>query len=790
MRPFSKTVALFALAGAFGGCSTPEPVLTIPRPGPEKINFKAVPFNLEDVQLLPGPYLRAMELDMQSTLAYEPDRLLAKFRKEAGLAPKAEHYHGWEDETISGHTLGHYLSACAHLYKSSGDIRFLEQVRYVVQELAECQDVDGSGYVAAIPNGKRILGEEVASGNIKAQAFYLNGLWAPFYNLHKTMAGLRDAFRLCGNRQALVVEKRLADWIYAMVSRMTAEQVQTMLSCEHGGMNEVLADLHADTGEDRYMELSDKFFHKAVLDPLVKGEDVLSGLHANTQVPKLIGLARRYELSANENERQAAWFFWDRVVYHHSYTTGGHGNHEYFGAPDKLRDRLSDETTETCNVYNMLKLTQRLFMQEATPELADYTERALLNHILSSQHPQDGRVIYNLSLEMGGRKTYQNPLDFTCCIGSGMENHSKYNGDIYYHSENTLFINQFIASELNWREKGVVIRQETSFPEQQKTSLVFRCQKPVDLKLKIRYPKWLKSGQLYIRINGRKIAAPGNPGSYVELFSQWKNGDRVDIDLPFELRLDPMPDDPNRVAICYGPLVLAGDLGPEDVPNPYDREFVPVLKTTERNPARWLAPVEGQPNTFQSRGIGYPRDVTLRPFYQTHNRRYSVYWDIMSEETWKKREEEYLKNQVYKKLLEEKSVDHLVFGDERMETLHQLNGSGSNVGRHQDRSYRQAERGGWFSCRLKTDPESPMMLEAEYWGGFTGSKTFDILVDGQKVATEDISGKAEGRFLQVKYPLPPALTLGKREVEVRFEPHSGHRAGPVFTLWIFKAESN
>ena len=756
--------------------------------GPEVVPFKAYPFALNQVRLLPGPFLHATELDERTLLAYEPDRLLAKFRSEAGLKPRAEHYRGWEDDTISGHSLGHYLSACAQMYQSTGDKRFLERVSYIVAELAECQEAGGDGYVAAIPNGKKILGEQVGKGDIKAQPFYLNGLWAPFYNIHKMLAGLRDAYRLCGNMRALRVASGMADWISRMTGGMSPEQIQTMLSCEHGGMNEVLADLYADTKSERYLQLSRVFHHKAVLDPMTRGEDILSGIHANTQIPKFIGLARRYELTGNEQDRKAALFFWDRVVRHHSYVTGGNGNHEYFGPPDKLRNRLSDETTESCNVYNMLKLTQHLFQQEAKAETADFYERALYNHILSSLHPETGRVIYNLSLEMGGRKEYQRPFDFTCCVGSGMENHSKHGGAIYYHNQEKLFVTLFMASELDWADKGVYISQDTRYPDEQGTTLSFTCKKPVVLDIKLRYPAWMGNDKPEILINGKPVKITAQAGSFISIRRKWQSGDKLSLKMPFRLRLEAMPDDPNRVAVCYGPLVLAGDLGPEDVPNPYARDFVPILRTPERDPAKWLTPVAGSPNTFQSQGVGYPRDITLKPFFQTHNRRYSVYWDIMTEAQWREQEAAWQREQERKTRLAAAATDFLPFCDDAAEKAHELTGDLHYPSQHQGRPYRQAERGGWFAWKMKVDPQQPMALVADYWGGFTGSKTFDILIDGQLIATENVSQKADGQFILVSYPIPPALTKGKQQVEVKLSPHTGHRAGPIFGIWSAPAE--
>lgn len=594
------------------------------------VAFRAVQFPLTEVKLLDGPFYHATRMNLVSLLNYQPDRLLAKFRTEAGLEPKAEHYHGWEDNTIAGHTLGHYLSACALMYQTTGDTEFLKRVNYMVDELAACQEADGDGYIGAFPKGKQILEEEVARGNIRSQGFDLNGIWVPYYTQHKVLMGLMDAHYRCGNQKALAVAVRFADWLATVVENLTDDQIQKMLNCEHGGINEALAEIYAATGEEKYLSLSRVFHHRAILDSLAHGKDILPGKHANTQIPKFVELARRYELTGSEKDRKAAEFFWNRVVNHHSYVTGGHCDHEYFGPPDTLRNRLSSETSETCNVYNMLKLSSHLFSWEASPSVADFYERALFNHILSSQHPGDGRVIYNLSLEMGGYKEYQDPFWFTCCVGTGMENHSKYGENIYYHNKKELFITQFIASELSWKEKELTITQKTMFPEEQATTLEVSCPSPVTLTLMIRYPSWAEKG-MTIRVNGKIHNHKNSPGSFINVQRNWKNGDRVTIEFPFSLRLETMPDDSNRVALIYGPLVLAGDLGPVDDSAANHPQYVPVLMTGNRNPADWTEAVQGSPNTFRTINTGRPSEILFRPFFQLHDRRYSVYFDLFDE---------------------------------------------------------------------------------------------------------------------------------------------------------------
>jgi DUF1680 family protein len=444
------------------------------------------------------------------------------------------------------------------------------------------------------------------------------------------MAGLRDAYHLCGNLTALEVEKHFADWLDGIVTPLNDEQVQKMLRCEHGGISETLADLYADTKNEKYLRISKIFYQKAILDSLKEGIDVLPGKHCNTNIPKLIALSRIYELTGDTSDRKAADFFWNTVVDHHSYVTGGNGNEEYFGPEDKLRNRLGENTTESCNVYNMLKLSEHLFEWKGSARVADFYERALFNHILSSQNPETGNVTYNLSLKMGGYKDFQEPDSLTCCVGTGMENHSKYGRNIFYHNSNELFVFQYIASELNWREKGIILTQKTSFPEEQGTNLEFKCKKPVRLILGVRYPYWAKNG-IEIQINGSPVIIKNRPGSFVPIERTWKTGDNVEIKIPFSLRLESMPDDSNRVAVMYGPLVMAGDLGPVADTVIKDTTYVPLMMIQKRDPSTWIKKVQGKPNTFMTMNAGNPRDVELRPFYSIYNRRYSVYWDLKTE---------------------------------------------------------------------------------------------------------------------------------------------------------------
>ena len=764
-------IVLFLLA-LFVSCSSP---------GDPVIHFRAVPFDMEDVVLTEGPFQMATHLNEQILLEYEPDRFLAKFRMEAGLEPRAEHYHGWEDHTIAGHSLGHYLTAICLMYQSTGNEEFRSRAIYITEELDRCQEADGEGYIGAFPRGKEILEEEVARGIIRAKGFDLNGIWVPYYTQHKVMSGLNQVYTTFGYEKALEVNIRFADWLSGILSALTEDQVQEMLNCEHGGINESLAELYHLTGQARYLELSRLFQHRAIIDPITEGHDILAGKHANTQIPKFVGLARRYELTGDERDRIGAMNFWDMMVHHHSYVTGGNGNHEYLGEPDQLNHHLSDNTTESCNVYNMLKLSEHLFSWSADAGVMDFYERALFNHIRASQHPQTGRVIYNLSLDMGGFKVYQDPFDFTCCVGTGMENHSKYSRNIYYHNKDELYAAQFIASRLNWKEKGLKIELETNYPEEDRMTYNIEAEKPVKFDFLIRYPQWAQKG-IRILVNGTQLSVDQEPGSFVRISRKWETGDRVEVQIPFSIRMETMPDNKYRIALFHGPVVLAGDLGPVPDPRSNDPLYVPVLMTRDPDPGNWLVQEKGSFNTYRTSEVAYPRQVSLKPFYRTHDRHYTIFWDTYTQEEWAKHQAEYAGEQERKKALEARTIDLFRLGEMQAERDHKFKEQGTWVEEYRGRKARTADRGGWFSFDMYVGREDSWGLSVEYWGGYTGSKTFDILVDDQRIATENISNKAPGRFIDVEYPVPEGMARGREKVQVKFVPHEGHRAGPVFTV--------
>lgn len=752
--------------------------------GPEVIDFKVLPFELHQVKLLDGPYKHATDLGLKTLLNYEPDRLLAKFRIEAGLEPKAQNYGGWEEGTLAGHSTGHYMAALTYAFMTTGDEEYANRANYIIEQLDECQTHNGSGYIGAFTNGEKVFETEVSKGIIRAQGFDLNGLWAPFYTMHKILDGLHHIYTYMGNEKALAIEKKFADWIYTIIDDLSDEKMQEMMHCEFGGMNDALVELYGTTGDQKYLAMARKFHHKVIVDPIIANENILPGKHCNTQIPKFVGSARLYELTGENNDYLAATNFWQIITEHHMYAPGDFDNYEYLQEPDKLNDQLSNSTAETCCVYNMLKLSHHLFEWSADPKFMEYYEKALLNHILSSQHPESGDVIYNLSLEMGGFKEYQYPYHFTCCVGSGMETNVKYGNNIYFHNLSSLYVTQFVASELNWEEKGLKVKQTTQFPDEEGTTIEIETMNggEVAIDLVLRFPEWARNG-MNVTVNGKVRKFKGEAGEFVNLGTSWKNGDVVKVTFPFSLFQETMPDNPNRIAIFNGPVVLAAQLGKiedADVDNPL---FVPVLMTQDTVPANWMKAVEGEKNSFITTGVGHPKEIAFKPFFSTHDLRYSVYVDTYTPEEWKVQEAIYLAEQEHKKQIERKTIDLFRLGEMQPERDHNYtDGDKSWVGEYKSKKYREIDRDGEASFVMKTKPSNINALVFTYWGGYSGGKTFDILVEGTKIATEDISHKAPGKFIDVQYEIPEILTKGKSKVKVTILPHKGNRGGPIFTV--------
>ncbi len=769
------------------------------------IKAQVKPFRLNRVRLLESPFKTAMELDARYLKSLEADRLLSRFREFAGLEPKAEHYGGWEAATISGHTLGHYLTAIAMLYGASGEKWCLERINYIVDELRACQAAWGNGFVGGFPKSQETFAE-IKAGDIRTQGFDLNGLWVPWYTQHKLYMGLATAYLYTGNETIKTILVRSTDWAWDMVGALTDDQFETMLHCEHGGINEAFAEIYALTGYEKALRLAERFFHHRVLDPLIEEKDRLTGLHANTQFPKLIGLERLYQLTGKKEYHTAAAFFFDRVARHRSYVTGGNTDNEYFFPPEEFSRHLSIHTTESCNTYNMLMLAKKLFLNKPDCFYADFYERGLYNHILASQDPKEGMMTYFVPLKSGHFKTYNSPFDsFWCCTGTGMENHVKYGGAIYFHNDENLYINLFIPSALDFTEKGMTVTMKTQFPENGQVTIAIDAAEAVELTLRIRNPFWT-GGLIPVFINKDELKHNADPGSYITIKRRWNKGDTITLQLPLTLRRETMPDDARMAAFFCGPVLLAGGLGTEglDGIDPHAEKrtkfdsmptvSAPVIVTDTDEPKEFIEPA-GAPLTFTIKekflrmpGEEAPQPITLIPFYRMHYQRYAVYWDCFSPETWDKKHQEYRAEMEKQKTLEARTVDRFLPGRMQPEREHDFKGKNSDKGVFKNRHWRNAGGNGFFSFTMKVLPETAMDLSCVYWGSDGPGRDFDILVEEKKIATVHLNQEKPGRFFTRVYPIPEKLSKGKEHVRVTFKAHPWRMAGGLFECTTLKRQ--
>ena len=728
-------------------------------------------FPLKDVRLLESPFFNAVEINRQYLLAHDIDRLLAPFRREAGLEAKAKPYGNWESMGLDGHTAGHYLSGISLMIASGADPdgELQRRLEAIIDELAQIQKFNGDGYIGGVPGSKE-LWSRIAEGQIEA----IRSKWVPWYNLHKMFAGLRDAYLYGGNETARDLLVRYGVWCEIVTSALSDAQMQRMLDTEYGGMNEVLADIYAITGEQKYIELAKRFNHRAVFEPLENHQDRLTGLHANTQIPKIIGMERIASLTNDKTLHTGAAFFWDTVTKHRSLAFGGNSVSEHFNDPKDFSGVIEHrQGPETCNTYNMLRLTEQLFKAEPKGAYADFYERALYNHILASIHPEKPGYVYFTSIRPDHYRVYSQPEHaFWCCVGTGMENPGRYGEFIYAQAKDGVYVNLFIPSTLSVLEKGLVLKQETKFPDEERTKLRLQLEKPTYFTLYVRHPAWADASGFEINVIGQTVDIQSPPSSYAAIQREWKDGDTVDVNLPMRTYVERLPDGSDWVAILNGPIVLAKPDGTDQLEGLFADEGrmahvangpmrsmdkAPALLTTEEELLSHVVPEpDASPLHFRIMNVIEPTEskgLELIPFFRLHESRYQMYWELTSAEKIKARKEIIAAQERARAALEAATLDSVAVGEQQPEVEHDLKGEGMESGTHNGRRWRH---GAWIQYTLDPKDEKEVTLSVTYSGDDRG-REFDILVNGTVIATQKLNGEKPNRFIEKRYTIPSEI---------------------------------
>ncbi len=766
-------------------------------------------FPLGDITLLDSPLKRARDLNIKTLLQYDCDRLLAPYLKEAGLTPKGKSYPNWDG--LDGHVGGHYLTAMA-INAATGDKECQKRMDYFISELQACADANaknhpawGKGYVGGVPGSDRVWGNFKKSD---FSAYY--GSWVPFYNIHKMYAGLRDAWLYCGNEQARLLFLGFCDWAIDLTAGLSDTQMEHILDTEHGGMNEVLADAYAITGEQKYLHAAHRFSHRRLLNPLMQRRDCLDNMHANTQVPKVIGFERIAELGGDEAYHTAGAFFWDIVTGERSLAFGGNSRREHFPSKEACKDFVEDiDGPESCNTNNMLKLTEDLHRRNPEARFADFYELAMFNHILSTQHPEHGGYVYFTSARPRHYRNYSAPNEaMWCCVGTGMENHGKYGQFVYTHKEDALFVNLFVASELNWKEKGIQLRQETGFPYAE-TSRITITQGKGKFAMQVRYPGWVKPGKFTVKVNGQPVSVITGPSSYVTIDRQWKKGDVIDIQFPMHNSVKYLPNLTQYIALMHGPIMLAMKTGTEDLAMliaddsrfgqlavgkklPIDQ--APILINNDiENIADQLQPVAGKPLhfTLSTKMVNEIRNELI-PFFELHDARYMMYWLALSEDNYKGYLDNLARQEKERQELENRTVDKVQPGEQQPESDHFMETDESFKGNTNDVFYRDAKDGHYFSYLMQTGGKTNLCLRLKYWGvGEWKSHEFDIFVDDVLVKSVNNTGKYRiSEFKYETYDLPADVLKGKSQIRVKFVAKPQKQIGEIYGVRLVESLAN
>jgi len=760
-------------------------------------------FPLNSVRLLDGPFKHACDLNIKVLLEYDTDRLLAPFLHEAGLPKKAEFFPNWQG--LDGHVGGHYISALAIHYAATGNKECKERLDYVLSELKRCQNANGDGYIGGVPDSKKIW-NEIKKGNPQI----VWNFWVPWYNIHKTYAGLRDAWLYADNNDARVMFLKLCDWGVSVISPLTDEQMKAMVGQEYGGMNEVYADAYQMTKNERYLWAAKRFGSDYLFDGMSVLKDELDNRHANTQVPKAVGYLRTGEVSGDKQQIVAGEFFWETVTGNRSISIGGNSRREHFpSAADCISYIEEREGPESCNTYNMLKLTQSLFRLNPQAKYADYYERAMFNHILSTQHPEHGGYVYFTSMRPAHYRNYSAPNSgMWCCVGTGMENHGKYGEFIYTHTGNSLYVNLFVASELDWKDKNLTIIQNTNFPNGETSKLTIKTKKTSRFTVMIRCPWWVHPENMKVVCNGKNYADKATPSSYIAIDREWKDGDVVEINFLMKISIEELPNDPRFISILCGPIVMGVQMGTNDLRGLIadDHRWAhiahgslvslfdtpPIIGTRNEIQSKLekMQPVAGKPFSFTVPALfadAKYKDLVIEPFYKIHDSRYMIYWlsattqeydDILA-----KRQEE----ERQKMILDGRTIDAVNVGEQQPETDHLMKYQGTQSGAHKEELWRNARPGGYFQYEMKSNKLEDVTLMVRYWGNETGNREFNIFIDDQLLVTENISGKwNKNEFMNVEYKIPTEMLKSKASVTVKFAGIEQNNAGRIFFVRLLK----
>ncbi|GAB4016533.1 glycoside hydrolase family 127 protein [Spirosoma migulaei] len=653
------------------------------------------PFTLQEVKLTGGPFKNAQDVDLKYILALNLDKLLAPYMIDAGLPVKAPRYGNWESSGLDGHIGGHYLSALAMMYASTGDAELKKRLDYMVDQLAQCQAKNGNGYVGGIPQGK-VFWERIHKGDIDGSSFGLNNTWVPLYNIHKLFAGLRDAYEYAGNQQARQVLIGLGDWFVELINPLSDEQIQQVLRTEHGGINETFADLYILTKDNKYLETAQRISHWAILEPLLAKQDKLTGLHANTQIPKVIGFEKIATLTGKADWSEAARYFWQNVSQTRSVAFGGNSVREHFNPTTDFSQVLrSNQGPETCNSFNMLRLSKALFLDKNDVSYLDFYERTLYNHILSSQHPEKGGFVYFTPIRPNHYRVYSQPeTSMWCCVGSGIENHTKYGELIFSHSANDLFVNLFIPSTVNWTDKSVKLTQRTEFPYQNQSELVIETTKPQEFSVQIRYPKWAEN--FTVLVNGKVQSVDGKPASYVAVRRKWKSGDKVTVRFNTSTRLEYLPDGSNWAAFVNGPIVLAAKTSTNDLTGLFADDSRMGHETKGKlYPLTNAYALVGNPATYLTQlkpanRLRFKLDsLTLQPFYEVHDARYQMYFPMFTQAAFDEQKARLKQQEAESLALDASTVDKVNCGEQQPEVDHQYKGEKSDSGYDDEQFWRR-----------------------------------------------------------------------------------------------------